>query len=497
MSSANIFDKPELFISIYPLVKARDRMALARVNRTLFYTIMPDLWTSVSGLRQLLTLIPNWYGIMKWATQPIEVFNNKIDQVDCSRFDLYAQWTKHLELCKFRMPAFKTEELYALRRLSARRPLIPHLLSLTCTDFRVHEDVQLILPFLVPSLIRLEFSIVKAWPIYDITITEASIMLHVLSKKCPYIRALAICPQPDGYKPRVAHYPLMFLSQDDQPLVIPRLRDLGSFLAAIPPLTSFSCSSELVNDSCFSIMASWICLESLEISFDSWRERALSPLPSNSFPSLRHLSLYQAEISVLNVFSRIEAITKKILSVTVFLCQDIDDGLLLHLAALSELVGQSFNLQKLWIRAKELAQNPYILEASELQVFQSLPLRCLRLEGILFQGDNDDATGSSLSIALALLEIFPDLTELITPNHPLSLVDLQYLTYRKPHLNKLSLHLMNSEVLHSIAPDINQLPRNRPASMHIVEIDLFGVNKYNWKGTGDFFTYSYADALMR
>ncbi|QRV90307.1 F-box protein [Ceratobasidium sp. AG-Ba] len=497
MSRINIFRMPELVGLIHAWMKTTDRLSLAQTNHGLFEMVMPTLWESVEGLRQLLALIPNLDRILKLGTQPVEVFNQVLDRADLTRFDLYAQWVKHLELCKRGQPKFKSLELYLLRYFSSKRVLVPNLLSLTCTDFHAHEDVQLVLPFLASSLVSLKCIFTPSRCNSYMTTNEASLTLYLVSQKCPNLRTLAIYPHNGGDNDLCAY---RFLSHSDQESVIPRLGNLGSFLGGVRSLVSFSCSAQIVNEDCLRTMSSWRSLESLEIVFDSWMSHEPPRLTDIAFPALKHLSLCQVNPCAIGIFWGLSQFVRNLRSVKIFIMTfhsgDLSFDDILR-PALIKIAAGSPKLGKIWIQESYHTAGLSPLNISTLQPLQKLSLLSIRLESIVLRGP-DDTKLSGLSAALALCDMFPNLRELAVPNTPISVFDLPDVRSRIPQLHLLSLDLAGLPTSDYLISDISQLPRNRPGSLRVVEVDIFGViQQYFGSGTRQTLTYSYAHKIIR
>ncbi|KAG8728038.1 hypothetical protein FRC12_022069, partial [Ceratobasidium sp. 428] len=438
---------------------------------------MPSLWERVDGVSQVLALLPGLDDVNESAV-PIQIHDN-----DFARLNVYASWIKHLEICKNGEFSLSKHQSDMLRQYSAAHILLPNLESITSSNPKGDAEILWVLPFLSASVLRLEFIIINPLQQPNISIPESSIILRTISRKCPKLQTLAILSEWDR---STDSYILEYASDDNEQLDENQLEHLHPFLASIRPLTSLTCSDELLVDhACFQTISSWPSLERLEIALDSARDEYSVPsIPATAFPCLKHLALYWFTPEVFEMFHT-PAIFSKLISIKLlpdtdlFRSNEDFSGMLVSL--FSRLTKSCPVLQSIWIRVVGVEQTSvrYGISASILSNLQGLPLQTLYMEGITFIDRNVNGQGGSEGFSLAerLATMFPALKELAFPNQSMSFADLRVFHSKMAHLEILRFNFnLTSLPFTNIDIDLNAIEQHRNSPFHTLEANLLGLD---------------------
>ncbi|KAG9082119.1 hypothetical protein FRC06_005216 [Ceratobasidium sp. 370] len=386
----SIFGTPAIVKLIYEYLDPSDSVSLARSSRQLFQTVMPLLWERVEGVSRLFKLLPALSDARESKTA-CRASVTTLTETDFSRFNDYALWIKHLEVCEDRKSPSIGSPLGTLCRYSATRTLLPNVTTITSTNTNGVADVSWVLPFLSPSLLRLEFISVSEINNPTLAMTQSSVLLHALSEKCPKLQTLAILPESKKTKQISDQHALEYVSSDNKAKVGDRLRHgLAPFIYSLPPLVSFTCSDKILDHACFKTISNWPRLESLTINLDPYGGKYTLPdLPDAAFPSLKHLALYWLpNRKTFSKFWDLPVLVSKLTSVKLFpsgdLCREKEEFTRILLPILSTLAERSPHLQDLWFWAidSDEMRALYSISISTLDVLKKLPLRTLYLEGV-------------------------------------------------------------------------------------------------------------------
>ncbi|KAG8719585.1 hypothetical protein FRC09_010924 [Ceratobasidium sp. 395] len=348
---------------------------------------MPLLWERVDNLSQLFMLLP-----------VLEDPARELTENDFSRFNVYAFWIKHLEVRRDRR-FLKYSQLEALCRYAEPRNLLPNI-----TSINSHEpDVTCVLPFLSPSLLRLEHTSDRQ-PIENCELTkeDLSISLQNLSKKCSKLQTLEIYLDSDSdpeeeeeedSTPEISTLEHGPGSNNKEKLRIHPGQCLAPFIATIPPLLSFTSSETVLPHSCFETISTWPLLESLSISLDPHKSKSTLPqLPDTAFPSLKNLTLHWLPSrKAFRMFWGAPTLVNKLKSVKILLsgnlCSEREhDGFKYILKSiLRTLVERSPCLENLWLRAldPDAERAWYTVPLASLEVLKKVPLKQLYIEGVV------------------------------------------------------------------------------------------------------------------
>ncbi|KAG8701336.1 hypothetical protein FRC08_004132, partial [Ceratobasidium sp. 394] len=365
----SVFATPELIALICVHLDPNDSICLARSSNRLFQTVMPLVWRYVNGVSQLLALLPAPAGVDETKNEG-QIAERTFTENDFSRFNIYAPWIKHIEICRTLRCQPTRPELDALCRYSTTHVLLPHLRSITSTNIAGIADATWVLPFLCSSLISLEFVIASFARLPKLPPSESLVLLHVIATKCPKLLTLSMAGHPDA-NDSPDPYSIQYLPYDEKTNLEEQLPlGLGRFVASIRPLVNLTFSAEILDPACFRTIGTWPSLKSLVITMDpNKRDYFLPELDDDSFPALKHLGLYW--ISDMDTFQRIlsaPALTKKLTSVKLLPSRDICCHFNGFSAALSRLLSivaeQSPSLQSLWLRMAHPAANHPVYDTS-------------------------------------------------------------------------------------------------------------------------------------
>ncbi|KAG8707444.1 hypothetical protein FRC09_001820 [Ceratobasidium sp. 395] len=197
-----LFKVPELLTMICSYSGCRYSPRLLRISRAFFLAGAPFIWEKVVGVQHILELLPGVeFEAKEDPSKPESKFSRKAFSItippglgevaaDFTRFDLYAQFMKRLEIYS---PAVSSYHVggNGWRQLSEqakRRVLLPNLLELTITPPRFSKGENIFMwtrTFLSPSLISIAVEAVT--PNYDLPVVPglvAKSLLGHIEKTC-------------------------------------------------------------------------------------------------------------------------------------------------------------------------------------------------------------------------------------------------------------------------------------------------------------------------
>ncbi|KAG9127669.1 hypothetical protein FRC07_011053 [Ceratobasidium sp. 392] len=504
----SIFDSPAIVKLIHAYLDPCEGASLARSSRSLFQTLMPLLWERVDGAAQLLTLLPA-LGDGKKDEKDIKVLTEN----DFSRFNVYAPWIKHLEVCKDRKTLWDIR-MGALSRYTVARTLLPNVMSITCTNTDRTATIPWVLPFLSPSLRRLQFATLT--PVFSpkLRMAESFTLLHILSEKCPNLQTLAIHPELDKRKQDTEAYALGCVPEDSRAKLKDQIQHgLTPFIACISPLVSFASSSMILDQACFTTISTWPLLESLSITLDPLQGRYEVPeLPDTAFPSLKSLALYWLpDMKTFRMFWNTPVLVSKLTSVKLLpsgdLCREKGRFNRILLPIFTTLVERSPNLQDLWFEAvdPDAMRAWYSVPISTIEVLKKLALQRLYIEAVDLREaapdeDNDDGKGNEedeenedgdedededdeprvdrcTDVAERLTTMFPNLKELSLPRQRSSFSDLPTFQSKMPELEVLRFDF-ELWSLSKTTVDLESIPRYRQSPFKILEANFLGIDEH-------------------
>ncbi|KAG9090905.1 hypothetical protein FRC06_000833 [Ceratobasidium sp. 370] len=486
-----IFDIPELVKLVQAYLSLQDSVRFARSSHQLFQTIMPSLWEYVSGMSQVIALLPALNHANKRKRRG-ETPGKTLTENDFSRFDVYAPWVKHLEICNNQQPPPKVQQMDTLFQHSTMRVLLPNLKSITCTNTDGSVDLIWVLPFLSPSLLHVEFATTNFTRLPDLSIRESSVLLHILAQKCPKLQTLSIPAKADKNRITPGLYAIKYVSDDDKAKVKDQFQlGLGPFIALIHPLVNFTSSTEILNAACLGRISTWSSLESLTITMDPQKRDYVFPkLSINDFPALKHLAFYQIpDMDTSRMIWSTSVLVKNLTSIKLLLAPKffsysntkLSDTLAELLSILAE---QSPFLKDLWLRLldPELDRPSYDVPLVTLDALHKLPLQKLYIEGINFADypfDDDDIednefVGTRFAFVKHFATCFPALTELGFPNYTVAWTDSRMFCSQMPHLESLRFDF-DLGSLPWTETDLNDIPRYRRSPFRTIEANFLGI----------------------
>ncbi|KAG8775018.1 hypothetical protein FRC12_001708 [Ceratobasidium sp. 428] len=520
----SIFDSPSIVKLINAYLNSKDGACLARSSRQLFQTIMPLLWERVEGLGQIFALLP------ANDTKNEEGQSQTLTENDLSRFNVYAFWIKQLEVCKnYKTPKYVPQS-NALSRYSATRTLLPNITSISSTCSAHSASISWVLPFLSPSLIRLEFFNFSHICHPELAMVDSLALLHVLSETCPKLQKLAFHPDPEDKEPTPHAYALERLSGDSKSKFEDQLRHgLGSFITNTPPLVSLASSDVILDGACFETISTWPLLESLAIDLGSDRHKyELPKFGDTAFPSLKRLVLnWVPDSKTFKMFWNAPALVKKLTSVNLLLSGDLcsEKGRFNHilLPMIETLAERSPHLEDLWLYAvdPDAMRAWYSIPMPTLEVLKKVPLRRLYIEGVDLRETASDEVGNDkndaaskgageagdkdndgdqdedkaqdeddededddepranrlTNVAEPLAAMFPILKELSLPRQQMRFTELVTLQSKMPQLEILRFDFDLCSIGESKV-DFGSIPRHRSSSFRVLEANFLGIDEH-------------------
>ncbi|KAG9121256.1 hypothetical protein FRC07_002872, partial [Ceratobasidium sp. 392] len=364
-------------------------------------------------------------------------------RVNFTRFNIYAPWVKHLEVCPGDYH-LNPNDSDLLQRYSTTQVLLPNLRSITSTGFVTLPDISRVTPFLSPSVVSLEFVIKRPALLPELSISATSFLLRALAYSCPNLHTLAVIPSSKRVAASEATSKLLEYTTDnegnaeiDEYLKL----KLVPYLTMIQPLVSFTTSTDILDKSCVRVISSWPSLERLEIVVIPCKDYVFPELAESVFPSLNYLALYRIpNFAMFEMFWNIPRLVGKLKSVKIIPLagffdikesNDEDDDSWYAInpqRMLAFLAQQSPSLQYIWIRTldSDAIRTTLAVPLLTLDVLRQLPLRTLHLEGIWLNGEVD--------VMKYLTTTFPKLQELGLPNHSIQFTDLLEFQSKMPEL---------------------------------------------------------------
>jgi hypothetical protein len=477
-----VFAVPELVQLIYAYSKPRENAHLALTARGIFQIIIPLLWERVDGASQLFSLLPDAEEV-KNGTSPVSASHqinienlvylhvkqtpDEYSEEDFSRFDVYGPFVKHLEVFGHGDSKYHENHSEALYRYSETHTLLPKLASITLTNGQKPADLFWVVPFLSPSLASLEYIVTT--PLYqpELSLPASSILLHMLSEKCPNLQTLSVLPVPGGCYANDKKV-VEAVTNKNKPKIKAKLEQgLSPFLSGVNTLVSLTTSSMILDESCLKTISTWPLLERLEIYMSPEKRYSLPDFDETSFPSLKHLGFhFLPNYEVFDMFWDVPVLVNKLTSVKILFDNVFFHGDPFELRLLSTLVERSPGVEHLWLRAldPDAWRAWHSTSASVIgDVLAKLPLQTLYIEGIEFEGRKD--------ILEHLAETFPTLKALELRSQRADFKDLRYFAEKMPHLERLNLDIPYNTIP---SVDLNEVPRYRLSAFRTFESNFHG-----------------------
>ncbi|KAG8705290.1 hypothetical protein FRC09_003049 [Ceratobasidium sp. 395] len=478
----SLFDIPELVGLVRSYLDSSDSACLARSSRQLFQMLMPLLWEHVDGVFQLFALVP----ALNDAKESEKTCETPVEY-DFSRFNVYSPWIKHLGIYrKFQGPPEEDVQIAVLRRYASTRVLLPNLLSI---DAKGGVEISWVLPFLSPSLLKLEFVTPTNDFDFELALMDSSVLLHLLSKKCSNLQILTIRPTSNKRKATPDPCALEYVPE---------------------------ASEQILNRSCFETISTWPLLESLFITLAPYKSGYKLPrkLPDGAFPSLKRLDLYSLpDYETFAKFWNISALVSKLTTVRLLpsgeMCYEKKRFNRTLLPVFTSLVKQSPHLEDLWFRALDPnADACYSVPTSTLEVLKKLPLQRLYIGGVNLREaapdedgnlatmktvgegedqdedeDEDDDNGPEepnvrgcTNVSGHLISLFPRLKEFSLPKQQMSFAELATLKSDMPQLEVLRFDF-DLRSTRELKFDLGSIARYRHSPFRLLEANFLGVDE--------------------
>lgn len=308
-----VFEVPELVGLICRYSHYQTQARMLQVSRFFFNSAASGVWENVVGVHNLLQLLP---GVTIRPPSPgrrnMELLLDISSTTSFERFDLYAQFVKHLEIYSFTMKVsdqdYNVSGWAGLTGQAKRRVLLPKLLRLTIssgTPVSSKNQFLWIRMFMSPSV-----DTVQVLPppdpgsLHYIYPLMATTLVRYLASNCPNIHTLSLFPSK-----------LHTMELGDEYTAIEVWEPSFYDRLALLPLRNLTCTSDIFASNIFPILNQLPLLERLSVeccSDELSLEIASSGLESP--PPLRHLVLKfegwtkVMQVFELNIFSRLTSL---------------------------------------------------------------------------------------------------------------------------------------------------------------------------------------------
>ncbi|KAG8701725.1 hypothetical protein FRC08_003931 [Ceratobasidium sp. 394] len=453
---------PELKFLIFEQLGSKEVVRVAATSRQLFGLCMPLAWQDVSGASQLFALIARAvitrtnrdHNAGLYAPPACEtiVLPESIDEQGLVRARLYGSFVRSIKVFGEPHTEYRLESWRALWHHTRMRPLLPNLVSITCSNswFGPSQQFPWLTLFISPVLQEFRVvGIVKVNP--PCTPHEVCRPLfRALSNTCPNLRTLAIYP--GNYSVPATYGPC------------PGIGDCRYFFQHFKSLKTLATKGCFLQAGALEILSHSAVLESLDI-YQGCGSASLfiSTLPLGEFPALRHLGLLGCpnDEIIRRFYETLPQTANRLTSLEVQYRNNHPNGGEMPLAAVAYLISQgSPHLTNLSL---ELTGEPltvnYIWHVSfeTLKVLAVLPLQQL----CMISASLDCPLGS-------IAGLFPCLRSLKLPHHYLELSELHTFVEKMPGIEQLTLAI--GLQLDAVPEDIPILPPS--CRLRVVESDF-------------------------
>ncbi|KAG9101806.1 hypothetical protein FRC06_002591 [Ceratobasidium sp. 370] len=342
--------------------KYSDLAGFLTVSRGFFRCAAPHIWRQLPNAQPLLDLVLNEDRGAKKTTESADLPE---DKSRLSRFEFYAPFVKEL----FLHSAFKKKpNWHSLSNAVSHRPLLPNLSRLildvpseqkySSYTFGSTEDLACLNAFICPSLVDIRLpSGFSLWLFPD----AASGLLKNVVDTAPELKVLHICIHID-----MGNVDAAFRN-------IARFRNLRAL----------KCTSVMIDGEKLRSLGTLPQLESLQIVSAedvglSDDEDRVPPgdwmLPAQSFPMLRHLSVYELPDSMVAQLWRLTSLVRSLVSVGVkFQSESSSSEIIRTICRCSP------EMQELSLDLSDL--DDQVVPATVVEHIRKLPLQRLRMLG--------------------------------------------------------------------------------------------------------------------
>ncbi|KAG9074771.1 hypothetical protein FS749_013641 [Ceratobasidium sp. UAMH 11750] len=289
-TASQVFDTAELAILICERVRASDLTRMCSINRAMFFVASPMIWERVKGIHILLSLLPGAYRPFPKPTgaqlsRP-EDFTLRTD-----RFNIYAPFVKHLEICGISGDNGKIPNLDGLIALSNQQILLPNLVSLTitpCSTICYWNWIFWIRIFACESLADVVATPSSPSVVPEVSHLATSVALKWIVDRCPRLESLSLYPSQKVKN--IAH-----IKPEVHKLLAPLYeRPFHHYLLPTLGIRQLSCSLAVLGKDGLKALSMLPHLERLTV-YKTSESLSTEPrdgfLSEHSFPSLKYLRL--------------------------------------------------------------------------------------------------------------------------------------------------------------------------------------------------------------
>ncbi|KAG8683715.1 hypothetical protein FRC08_014121 [Ceratobasidium sp. 394] len=248
------------------------------------------IWERVKGIHILMGLLPGAYRPFPKPTGA-ELSRPEDFTLRTDRFNIYAPFVKHLEICGISGENSKIPNLDGLIALSNQQILLPNLVSLTmmpCSTVCFWNWVFWIRIFACESLVTVVSTPPVPSVVPEVSHLATSVALKWIVDHCPRLESVSLYPSQQAKN--VAH-----ITPEVHKLLAPLYEQpFHHYLLPTLGIRQLSCSLAVLGKDALEALSMLPHLERLTVYKTS---ESLSPEPrdgflsQNSFPSLKHLRL--------------------------------------------------------------------------------------------------------------------------------------------------------------------------------------------------------------
>ncbi|KAF8605609.1 hypothetical protein BDV93DRAFT_554462 [Ceratobasidium sp. AG-I] len=305
-----VVELPELVRLICSFAETVHLVKLLTVSHHFFYCAAPLIWREVSGITKLLDLLPDL------GSDQLNQGIHPSDRIQLNRFNIYAPFVRNL---KSGMDDEAVANWLILLAKVPNRPLLPLLQVLNIRPRVSEQHGPQIVEYAEALLCSTLSNIRIAWDCYGLRIdpVDATHLLGQMVRICPNLTNLYLNVEESDY--------------------FNHLRSLGtytkpgplSFVSQFLNLRVLSTSSMALNHNVLQLLGHLPCLEQLRVHsvMDDDISITNMVIPSNSFPSLRHIELDCVSALVMSKLWQTIPLVQKLVSVVVELMGGSDEAI--------------------------------------------------------------------------------------------------------------------------------------------------------------------------
>ncbi|QRV99507.1 fanconi anemia group M protein [Ceratobasidium sp. AG-Ba] len=432
----NTMNIPDVLDLICQLSTVPTCLSIALSSCHFFHVAIPYVWRESAGLDHLFSLIPGLnLCYSRHPKQETLGFPNN-GPPDLSRFNIYSRLVRSLQVHPTAFYTFNLESWDGFLRYSESlgHSLLPNLRRLivnneACLNV---DRMNWVAVFLCPSLREIQVPVQpEANPLWILN-PAASMLLALVTKRCPLLQALTIFPRPAREE-----------DEGGGPDVLPASSLLAPYthISALQNLRTLTIGKHALQPDALTCLGALPKLETLTVH-ESLRDygpvKCDGNLPVSLFPSLRSLTLHLIDSYELARIWRVDALVRHLKQVDIRTvlpeleyAQEVGKFGLADW--LPELFKNSLHINWLSVGYETDYEPPQLLASTSLCSVFLLPLRSLSL--VMIEIEDIDTFYEKLS------QSCPDLRSLRVPNHPLKIPDLPRCTHHLKNLEQLCVNV--------------------------------------------------------